>query len=224
MMHVQCLTLFPAMFPGVLGHSLAGRALEAGVWSLRVFDISEHAQGHSIDDEPFGGGPGMVMRPDVLESALQALPAPPRNLIYPTPKGIPFTQRCARELAAMDALTFLCGRYEGIDQRILDKWQPREVSLGDFVLSGGEVATLAILDSIIRLLPGVVGSPQSVEDDSFSNNLLEYPHYTRPRTWQGRHVPEVLLSGHHRRIQQWRTEQAQRLTRLRRPDLHSRSG
>jgi tRNA (guanine37-N1)-methyltransferase len=223
----QVLTLFPEMFPGFLGLSLAGKALESGIWALEVLDIRDFARDkhRSVDDAPFGGGAGMVMRPDVLDAALHGargaaeggLPA-----IYLSPRGRLFDQALARELAAGPGATLLCGRYEGVDQRVLDAHGMLEVSLGDYVLSGGEPAALMLLDAVVRLLPGVMGNEESAEEESFERGLLEYPHYTRPADWQGRRVPEVLLSGHHDKIRQWRVAQAERITRERRPDLWAR--
>jgi tRNA (guanine37-N1)-methyltransferase len=215
------LTLFPEMFPGPLGHSLAGKALGEGRWQLRVTDIRNFAidRHRSVDDAPFGGGAGMVLRPDVVDRAVAAV-ADGRPLIYLTPRGEPFTQKMARELAAGEGMILLCGRYEGVDQRVIEAWRMREVSIGDYVLSGGEPAAMVVLDAVIRLLPGVVGKEESTAEESFSQGpLLEYPHYTRPALWQGRAVPQVLLSGNHAAIAAWRREQAEAITRTRRPDL-----
>ena len=213
------LTLFPAMLPGPLGHSLAGRALEQGVWTLEVRDIRDWAPGRhrTVDDAPFGGGAGMVMRPDVLDAAIG--PGDERPLIYLSPRGAPLTQARARALAAGPGVTLACGRFEGVDQRVLDARGIEEVSAGDYVLSGGELAAMVLLDACVRLLPGVMGAADSAEDESFSAGLLEYPQYTRPAEWQGRAVPEVLLSGHHGAIAAWRRAEAERITRDRRPDL-----
>jgi tRNA (guanine37-N1)-methyltransferase len=214
------LTLFPEMFPGPLGHSLAGRALERDVWSLAARNIRDFAtdRHRSVDDTPFGGGAGMVLRPDVVNAALEA-EADGRPAVYLTPRGRPFGQAEARRFAAGSGLVLLCGRYEGVDQRVIEARGLEELSLGDFVLSGGEPAAIALLDACIRLLPGVVGEPATLEDESFQHGLLEYPHYTRPQEWQGRAVPEVLLSGHHENIRRWRMAEAERVTRERRPDL-----
>ena len=213
------LTLFPDMFPGPLGLSLAGRALTGGLWSLDVRDIRAAAtdRHRTVDDTPFGGGAGMVMRPDVLDAAIGA--ADGRPLIYLSPRGTPLRQDRARALAAGPGVTLICGRYEGVDQRVLDSRGAEEVSIGDYVLSGGELPALVLLDACVRLLPGVMGAGASAEEESFSGNLLEYPHYTRPADWQGRAVPDVLLSGHHGAIAAWRRDQAEQLTRARRPDL-----
>ena len=213
------LTLFPAMLPGPLGHSLAGRALEQGVWTLEVRDIRDWAPGRhrTVDDAPFGGGAGMVMRPDVLDAAIG--PGDERPLIYLSPRGAPLTQARARALAAGPGVTPACGRFEVVDQRVLDARGIEEVSAGDYVLSGGELAAMVLLDACVRLLPGGMGAADSAEDESFSAGLLEYPQYTRPAEWQGRAVPEVLLSGHHGAIAAWRRAEAERITRDRRPDL-----
>ena len=212
-------TLFPAMFPGPLALSLAGRALEAGRWGLEVRDIRAAAldRHRTVDDTPFGGGAGMVMRPDVLDAAIG--PGDERPLIYLSPRGAALTQGKVRELAAGSGVRLLCGRYEGVDQRLLDARGAQEISIGDYVLSGGELPALVLLDACVRLLPGVMGAAVSGEEESFSAGLLEYPHYTRPAEWQGRAVPEVLLSGHHAEIAAWRRAQAEDLTRSRRPDL-----
>ena len=214
------LTLFPEMFPGPLGQSLAGRGLAEGIWALEPVDIRGFAtdKHRSVDDSPFGGGAGMVMRPDVVDAAITgARRAGP--LIYFTPRGRLLTQARVRELALGSGVTLLCGRFEGVDQRVLDAHEAEEISLGDFVLSGGELAALMLMDAVVRLLPGVTGNQESLEDESFERGLLEYPHYTRPKEWQGRTVPEVLMSGHHENVRQWRQRQAEDVTRRRRPDL-----
>lgn len=219
------LTLFPEMFPGPLGLSLAGQALRAGVWALETVDIRTFARDkhHSVDDAPYGGGPGMVLRPDVVNAAIgdvRAL-APELPLVHLTPRGRRLDQGQVQALASGPGVALLCGRYEGIDERVLDAWQPDEISLGDFVLSGGEPAAIALIDACIRLLPGVVGAAQSLHEESFEHGLLEYPQYTRPRVWQDREVPEILLSGHHARIEAWRRAEAEAMTQARRPDLWS---
>jgi tRNA (guanine37-N1)-methyltransferase len=223
MRKVTILTLFPEMFPGPLGHSLLGKALEKKVWQLDVVDIRSFAEDkhQTVDDTCFGGGPGMVMRPDIIDKALTSIMEKGKaRLIHLTPRGQVFGQRLAQEVALSPLpLVFLCGRYEGIDQRVLDEWQAEDISLGDFVLTGGELAAMTILDATLRLIPGVIGDETSLEEESFSTGLLEYPHYTRPRVWKGYEVPEVLLSGHHERIQTWRQEQAIKITQERRPDL-----
>ena len=222
---VRVLTLFPEMFPGPLGLSLAGQALSAGLWALETVDIRGFARDkhRSVDDTPFGGGPGMVMRPDVIDTAIAAALAEERGpVVYLSPRGRLLTQAVVRELADRPTLTLLCGRYEGVDERVLEARGVEEISLGDFVLSGGEPAAIALIDAVVRLLPGVVGAPATLEEESFERGLLEYPHYTRPADWQGRSVPEVLLSGHHERIKAWRLAQAEAITRARRPDLWAR--
>jgi tRNA (guanine37-N1)-methyltransferase len=218
------LTLFPEMFPGPLGLSLAGKALEGGLWTLKALDIREHARDkhRSVDDAPFGGGPGMVIRPDVADAALAAIEAAPGPRIYLSPRGRRFDQARARELAAGPGVVLLCGRYEGLDQRVIEARGLEEVSLGDFVLSGGEPAAIAVLDACVRLLPGVLGAADGLSEESFEGGLLEYPLYTQPRDWDGRAVPDILLSGHHARIGDWRRRQAETLTRERRPDLWAR--
>ena len=214
------LTLFPEMFPGPLGHSLAGKALENGLWSFEAIQIRDFAtdRHHSVDDTPFGGGAGMVLRPDVLDAALDRA-ADGRPILCLTPRGRRFTQAEAVRLASGDGMILVCGRYEGIDQRVIDAREMVEISLGDYVLSGGEPAALVLLDAVIRLLPGVMGAADSAAEESFSQGLLEYPHYTRPPEWRGRRVPDVLLSGHHGAVAAWRHEAAERITRERRPDL-----
>ena len=226
------LTLFPDAFPGPLGLSLAGRALAEGLWALETVDIRDHASGHhrAVDDKAFGGGPGMVMRADVLAAAIDAAAAEaarltagaPVPLIYLSPRGAPLAQARARALAAGPGAILVCGRFEGIDERLIEARGIEELSLGDFVLSGGEPAALALIDSVVRLLPGVLGAAASLVEESFGEALLEYPHYTRPQTWEGRAVPEVLVSGDHRAIAAWRLAEAERVTRERRPDLWSR--
>ena len=220
--HIQVLTLFPEMFPGPLGHSLAGKALAQGLWQLDAVDIRAFARDkhHTVDDAPLGGGPGMVMRPDVVDAALRArhranFGAP----VYLTPRGARLTQARVHEYAARPGLTVLCGRYEGLDERVIAAWGMDEVSLGDFVLSGGESAAMVLADAVVRLLPGVLGAPETLTEESFERGLLEYPHYTRPASWQGRDVPAVLLSGHHAQIAAWRRQQAEDSTQVRRPDL-----
>ncbi|WP_051609123.1 tRNA (guanosine(37)-N1)-methyltransferase TrmD [Fodinicurvata fenggangensis] len=218
------LTLFPQAFPGLLGTSLAGKALERDLWRLEALDIRGFARDkhRSVDDTPFGGGAGMVMRPDVVGAAIEASAERPGPLVYLSPRGRTFDQAMAREFAGEPGLRLLCGRYEGIDERVLQASGTREVSIGDYVLSGGEVAAQVILDAVVRLLPGVMGNQDSGGDESFEGDLLEYPHYTRPAEWQGRSVPEVLLSGHHERVRQWRRARAEEITQQRRPDLWHR--
>lgn len=222
----KVLTLFPEMFPGPLGLSLAGQGLEAGAWELETVDIRDFAadKHRTVDDPPFGGGPGMVMRPDVVSDAIDGAAGadPSLALIYLTPRGRPLTQARVGELARGPGMVLLCGRYEGLDERVLDAHGLDEISLGDFVLSGGEAAAIAVIDACVRLLPGVVGAPESLIDESFEKGLLEYPQYTRPREWRGRTVPEVLVSGDHEKVKAWRREQAEDITRERRPDLWAR--
>jgi tRNA (guanine37-N1)-methyltransferase len=215
------LTLYPEMFPGPLAHSLAGKALGDGVWALETVDIRAFAgdKHRTVDDAPFGGGPGMVMRADVVNAALAAAADRAGPVVYLTPRGRLLTQERVRALAAERGVTLLCGRFEGVDQRVLEAREIEELSLGDIVLSGGEPAAIALLDACVRLLPGVVGQPESLVEESFERGLLEYPHFTRPKIWQGRAVPEVLLSGDHGKIRAWRLAQAEETTRLRRPDL-----
>ncbi len=220
----RVLTIFPEMFPGPLSASLAGRALSDRLWALELVDIRDFARDkhRSVDDTPFGGGPGMVMRADVIDAALAEAPDAAKDAaaaIYLNPRGRLLTQDRVRELAAGPGVTLLCGRYEGVDERVLEARVVEHVSLGDFVLSGGEPAAMALIDACVRLLPGVLGAEESLAEESFERGLLEYPHYTRPRNWCGREVPEVLLSGHHERIAAWRLDQAERITRDRRPDL-----
>jgi tRNA (guanine37-N1)-methyltransferase len=215
------LTLFPGMFPGPLAESLAGRALQRGLWSLVAHDIRAHAQDRhrSVDDTPFGGGPGMVMRADVVDAAITAVGHAALPLIHLSPRGARLTQARVRALAAGPGVRLICGRYEGIDQRVLDAHDVEELSIGDYVLSGGELPAMVLLDACVRLLPGVMGAADSAAEESFSANLLEYPHYTRPADWQGRAVPQVLVSGNHAAIAAWRRRAAQDITRIRRPDL-----
>lgn len=242
-LHFNILTLFPEMFPGSLGHSLSGRALEQGKWSFECVNIREFGQGihKTVDDTPYGGGAGMVMRADILESALLSIKGhqtsgePPSQPIasgkirpiYLSPRGKPLTQIKVRELAQQNAITLLCGRYEGVDQRMLDAYDFEEISIGDYVLSGGEPAALILMDACIRLLPGVMGNQDTAPEESFSperGGLLEYPHYTKPAEWSDkngtlREVPEILRSGNHAKIEQWRHEQSLEITRKIRPDL-----
>jgi tRNA (guanine37-N1)-methyltransferase len=218
------LTIFPEMFPGPLGSSLAGKALTEGKWALEAIDIRGFAtdKHRSVDDAPSGGGAGMVMRADiaaaVIDAARAAMPAGAPT-IYLSPRGYPFMQEQARELAGGPGVILLCGRFEGIDERVLQARNIEEISIGDYVLSGGEIAAQVVIDAVVRLLPGVAGNESSLAEESFAQGLLEYPHYTRPREWEGRAIPEVLLSGDHKAIARWRREQAEKLTKARRPDL-----
>jgi tRNA (guanine37-N1)-methyltransferase len=225
------LTLFPEMFPGPLGHSLAGKALEKGLWSLKTQQIRDSAtdKHQTVDDTPYGGGAGMVMRADVLDTALQTAgqTLPDGKLVYFTPRGQLLSQSLIRELSGQN-LILLCGRYEGVDNRVLEEYQPLEISIGDYILSGGEIAALTLLDACVRLLPGVMGDAASHAEESFSHTsdfagLLEHPHYTKPPFWRGRGVPDVLLSGNHARIREWRRKEAERVTQERRPDLWTKT-
>lgn len=236
------LTLFPEMFPGPLGVSLAGKALAKGIWSLKALNIRDFSQDKhaTVDDSPYGGGTGMVMKPDVVDRAIEHAKkvtsyelrdlsplvtrnSPPVTIIYFTPRGVPITQQLVNRLKN-ENLILLCGRFEGVDQRVIDHHQMLELSLGDFILSGGEIAALALLDACVRLLPGVIGNEHAILEESFStiansSGLLEYPHYTRPPIWNDRPVPDILFSGHHEQISRWRLEQAEMITKARRPDL-----
>jgi tRNA (guanine37-N1)-methyltransferase len=221
------LTIFPEMFPGPLGASLAGKALADGKWQLRTIDIREFAtdKHRSVDDTPAGGGAGMVMRADIAAAAIDAAregAEPGTPVIYLSPRGYPFMQEQARELAGAPGVILLCGRFEGIDERVLQARNVEEISIGDYVLSGGELGAQVVIDAVVRLLPGVAGNEGSLAEESFAADLLEYPHYTRPREWEGRPIPDVLLSGDHRKIAEWRREQAEKLTKQRRPDLWGR--
>ena len=222
------LTLFPEMFPGPLGHSLAGKALKEDVWSLQTLNIRSFADDkHKIvDDTPFGGGAGMIMRPDIIDRALehvsQSFGETDLPILYLTPRGLPLTQAKVKLLCTGNGVVIVCGRYEGIDQRAIGAWKMEEISLGDFVMSGGEPGAISLIDACVRLLPGVMGSDLSREEESFEEDLLEYPQYTRPRTWQKRLVPDVLLSGDHKNIRSWRKAEAEKITRERRPDLWDR--
>jgi tRNA (guanine37-N1)-methyltransferase len=217
------LTLFPEIFPGPLGASLVGDALKRGLWSLETAHIREHGVGRhrTVDDTPAGGGPGMVMRADVLAAALDAaMPADdPRPRLLMSPRGMPFTQGAARGLAGGPGVLIVCGRFEGVDERVIEARQLREVSIGDFVLAGGEIPAMAVIEACVRLIPGVMGREASGEEESFDDALVEYPHYTRPREWEGRTIPDVLLSGDHARVEAWRRAEAERITGERRPDL-----
>ena len=210
-------TLYPEMFPGPLGASMAGTALGKGVWSLETKDIRDHGVGRhrAVDDTPAGGGPGMVLRADVLAASLDAglRPDDPRPRLLMSPRGAPLTQAMAREFAAGPGLVLVCGRFEGVDERVIEGRGLREISIGDYILSGGEIAALTLLDACVRLLPGVMGKNESGDDESFEGGLLEYPHFTRPREWEGRGIPDILLSGDHARIARWRRAESERLTR-----------
>ncbi len=223
----RVITLLPEAFPGVLGLSLTGRALKDRLWQLQTIDLREFGKGRhrNVDDTPAGGGAGMVLRADVVGAALEAAMAGTPGdrarwpLVYLSPRGRPFTQKDAERFARAEGVTLICGRFEGMDERVLEEYAVEEVSLGDFILTGGEIAAQALIDASVRLIPRVIGNQASTEDESFSDFLLEHPHYTRPAVWKGREIPEVLLSGHHARITRWRQAMAERLTRQRRPDL-----
>lgn len=220
----RVITLFPDAFPGVLGESLTGKALQDGIWQLDAIDLRRFGIGkhRNVDDTPAGGGAGMVLRADVLGEAIdEAMQGVAGNwpIIYLSPRGKPMDQKLMRRLARADGVTLLCGRFEGIDERVLEHYPIEEVSLGDFVMTGGEIAAQALIDATVRLLPGVLGNEASAQEESFSAGLLEHPQYTRPAEWRGRPIPEVLMSGHHGKIAQWRQEQSEKITRDRRPDL-----
>ncbi len=223
MWHASLFTLFPAMFPGPLSQSLAGNALQQGVWGLETHDIRDHGLGRhrAVDDTPAGGGAGMVIRADVLAASLDAaLPKDdPRPRLMMSPRGAPLTQARVRTLASGPGVVMVCGRFEGMDERVIRGRNLEEVSIGDYVLSGGEIAAIVLLDACVRLLPGVMGGAESGKDESFENGLLEYPHYTRPREWEGHEIPSILLSGDHARIAAWRRAESEQLTAQRRPDL-----
>ena len=213
-------TIFPELFPGFLGYSLTGRALEEGIWSVETVNIRDYAfdKHGSVDDTPCGGGAGMVMRPDVLGRALQENHKRGKILAM-SPKGKPLTQEMVKSLTMEENLSIVCGRFEGIDERVIEAYEIEEVSIGDYILTGGEQAAQILLDAVVRLLPGVLGNAMSTMSESFEDNLLEYPQYTRPTEWEGRKVPEILLGGHHQKIENWRKEQAMKTTQERRPDL-----
>ena len=221
MLKVNVLTIFPELFPGFLGSSLTGRALEENKFELNAINIRDYAldKHKSVDDTPCGGGAGMIMRPDVLGRAISSNHTKGR-IIYMSPRGKTLTQATVRELSKEEELTIICGRFEGIDERVIEAYNIEEISIGDYILTGGEQASLIMLDAIVRLLPGVLGNSESAEEESFENNLLEYPQYTRPIEWEGRRVPEILLSGHHQKISEWRKQQSEATTKDKRPDLY----
>ena len=221
MWRASVLTIFPEMFPGPLGLSLAGKALSVGLWALDAVDIRNHAtdKHRSVDDTPAGGGPGMVMKADVLARAIDAAAADGRHRLLMSPRGAPLTQARAAALAKGPGAVIVCARFEGVDGRGIEARGLEEISVGDYVLAGGEIAAMALIDACVRLLPGVMGKEASGTEESFAAGLLEYPHYTRPPVWEGRTIPEVLLSGDHAKIEAWRRAEAERLTRERRPDL-----
>ncbi len=219
---ITVLTLFPELFPGALSASLTGKALEKGLWELETVNIRDFAtdKHKTVDDTPAGGGAGMVMKPDILGSAIEkALHQSMGKIIYLSPRGKSLTQALAKSLAQENHLVLLCGRYEGVDQRVLDEWNIQEISIGDYVLTGGEIPAYVLIDACVRLQEGVLGDVESLNEESFSNGLLEYPQYTRPQMWKNRQIPEVLISGHHEKIKHWRLSESQKLTKERRPDL-----
>lgn len=220
-MKVKVLTIFPELFPGFLGHSLTGRALKEGLWSIDAVNIRDYAfdKHGSVDDTPCGGGAGMIMRPDVLGNAIKANHQNGR-LIYMSPRGKPLTQALVHELSSEDNMTIICGRFEGIDERVIQFYDIEEISIGDYVLTGGEQAAQILLDAVVRLLPNVLGNSESLENESFETGLLEHPQYTRPVVWEDKNVPEVLMSGHHQNITNWRKEKALEITKIKRPDLY----
>jgi tRNA (guanine37-N1)-methyltransferase len=223
MFETTLITLVPEAFPGPLGVSILERAREKGIWSLETVDLRTFGVGkhRNVDDTPAGGGAGMVIRPDVAAAAIDSIPRDGRPLVYLSPRGKPFDQQKARDWAAGPGLVFFCGRFEGLDERVIEGRDMEEVSLGDFVLAGGEVAAMALIETVVRLLPGVAGNEASLTDESFEQGLLEHAHYTVPREWEGRSTPDVLLSGDHKRIEEWRTNSAKTLTKHRRPDLYA---
>jgi tRNA (guanine37-N1)-methyltransferase len=217
------LTLYPDMFPGPLEHSLSGKALDNEQWRIQLYPLRDYAtdKHRSVDDTPAGGGAGMVLRADVLGRALDDVTAkaPQATRFLLSPRGTPLTQPHVRQMVHETDIIFVCGRFEGVDQRVIDTYDLQELSIGDYILSGGEIATLVVLDAIVRLLPGVMGNDQSGEQESFENGLVEHPHYTRPQIWKAQSIPDILLSGHHEKISQWRLAQSEQLTQQRRPDL-----
>ncbi|KCV81360.1 tRNA (guanine-N(1)-)-methyltransferase [Actibacterium atlanticum] len=220
----KVITLFPQAFPGVLGQSLTGKALEEGKWALETVDLRKFGIGkhNNVDDTPAGGGAGMVLRADVLGEAIESAQqgaTPNWPLLYLSPRGRRMDQRMMRSLSQTDGVTLICGRFEGVDERVLEQYGVQEVSLGDFVMTGGEIAAQALLDATVRLMPGVLGNEDSAVEESFSNGLLEHPQYTRPAVWKGRPIPPVLMSGHHGKVAEWRQEMSEQITKQRRPDL-----
>ena len=221
MWRASVITIFPEMFPGPLGLSLAGKAREKGIWSLDAIDLRDHAtdKHRTVDDTPAGGGPGMVMKADILGRAIDAVATDARPRLLMSPRGTPLTQARVEALTQGEGAVIVCGRFEGIDERVIATRDLEEVSIGDYVLSGGEIAAMALIDACVRLLPGVMGAADSGADESFAHGLLEYPQYTRPQVWEGQSIPEILLSGDHGKIAAWRRSEAERLTKERRPDL-----
>mgnify|MGYP000513011579 CR=1 FL=1 len=220
----QIITLFPDAFPGLLGESLTGKALKDGVWQLQTTDLRRYGQGkhRNVDDTPSGGGAGMVLRADVVGNAIADTRRKARGkmpLIYLSPRGVPFTQALAQSLSEQDGVTLLCGRFEGVDERVLEHYEIMEISMGDYVLTGGELPAMTLIDACVRLLPGVLGNAESAVEESHSNGLLEHPQYTRPAEWEGRTIPPVLTSGDHKKVAQWRKDMSEKITQDRRPDL-----
>ncbi len=224
MLKVKILTIFPELFPGFLGTSLTGRALTENKWSIEVINIRDYAldKHKSVDDTPCGGGAGMIMRCDVLGRAIQANCSQGGKIFYMSPRGATLTQSKARQLSTLEEITIICGRFEGIDERVIEYYNIEEISIGDYILTGGEQAAQIMLDSVIRLLPDVLGNQDSLSDESFENNLLEYPQYTRPVEWNGLSVPEVLISGHHKNINIWRQQRSEEITKQKRPDVYQK--
>jgi tRNA (guanine37-N1)-methyltransferase len=221
MWRASVLTIFPDVFPGPLGASLAGKARDKGIWALDPVDLRDYApdRHRTVDDTPAGGGPGMVMKPDVIARAIDAVAVDDRPRLLMSPRGVPLTQRKVATLAQGPGVVLLCGRFEGVDERVIAGRRLEEVSVGDYVLSGGEVAAMVLIDACVRLLPGVMGREGSLAEESFADGLLEYPHYTRPQVWEGHAIPDVLVSGDHAKVAAWRHAEAERLTGARRPDL-----
>ncbi len=221
--HADVVTLFPDLFPGPLGASVIGRGLADGLWSLKTTQLRDFAtdRHRTVDDTPAGGGPGMVLKPDILASAIDAVSPPndPRPRLLMSPRGRPLTQKRVRALAKGPGAVIVCGRFEGVDQRVIEARGLEEVSIGDYVLAGGEVAAMVLIEAVVRLIPGVLGAEESRDDESFEQALLEYPHYTRPQLFEGRAIPDVLISGDHGKVDEWRRQEAEKLTRARRPDL-----
>ena len=221
MLHAQIFTLYPELFPGPLNKGLYGKALSNNIWNLKIVNIRDYSSDKhkTVDDTPFGGGSGMLIKPDVLANSLDQNVKPNEKIYYLTPKGKLFSQKLAKKLSKEKTINLICGHFEGVDQRVIDTRNIEELSIGDYVLSGGETAALVVLDSILRLIPGVLGNDQSISEESFENGLLEYPQYTKPQIWEKKSVPDVLLSGDHAKIKDWRLSQSEAITRDRRPDL-----
>ena len=221
---VHILTLFPEMFPGPLGFSIIGKALEEKIWSLKLINLQNFSKKGPkyVDDKPYGGGSGMIIKSEIVHKALKDITKKIKNnysLVYLTPKGKRLDQNKIKRFAKKDNLILVCGKYEGIDQRVIDTWKMEEISMGDYILSGGEIAAMSLIDSCVRLLPNVLGSANSLKSETFENNLLEYPQYTKPRRWMGKKVPKILLSGNHKKIEEWKIKEAIKITKIKRPDL-----